>query len=676
MDTSAIESAMDTDMDPVDEVYLQKIYWSAIGAVVAVMTVANVYSRYLAWQRLNSKSATPAKPNTLLAVALASMTATVREISNTTIGRITVKGRSFFAPTVGKVFLVLANIAVLLTLCFYKLNPADYWSFEDIGYRTGRITACQLPLLFLLAGKRNLIGYLIGCSYERINWLHRWAARCMLLTTTLHMAYWFMDWARYDYISTRVATDVMTRQGLACWAILAWITFSSVAPIRGWRYEIFLIQHVISFAGLVGAIYIHITPTDVEFVWISVGVFFLDRFIRAGSYLYNNLFKVQDSDSSCKRRGVWGSGAELTALPGGHTRITIKNPPVSWKAGQHAFLSCHAIAPLQAHPFTIASIPSDGKMEFIVQSRTGGTRRLLRYAEKLLPETQSGRGSRKHVAIEGPYGHMRPLQQFDSVILYAGGTGATFTMPLFRDLIHSWKTQGKVVTRRIKFVWVIKSGKQLEWFRDQLNQVAEDVSTMRARGLDLQVKMTLYVTCDEMFTSQHDSSSENVSSEPISIGACASPTAESTISKDYKSPVISEIEKQSGIDATIKEHSNCCCRGDVEEDAADAPVCSCECCGIQIADTPSRISDVEKSSPGSTRSLDPSILVFSGRPIIREIMRTSLESAWGESAVVACGPLGLTHDVRMTTVSLSDERAVHKGTGAQGIWLHTEAFGY
>ena len=67
--------------------------------------------------------------------------------------------------------------------------------------------------------------------------------------------------------------------------------------------------------------------------------------------------------------------------------------------------------------------------------------------------------------------------------------------------------------------------------------------------------------------------------------------------------------------------------------------------------------------------------MFSGRPNARTVILKVLEQALGESAVVVCGPSGLVADVRRSVVGLSDERAVHRGgTGAQGIYLHTEAF--
>jgi len=45
-------------------------------------------------------------------------------------------------------------------------------------------------------------------------------------------------------------------------------------------------------------------------------------------------------------------------------------------------------------------------------------------------------------------------------------------------------------------------------------------------------------------------------------------------------------------------------------------------------------------------------------------------------AVVVCGPVGLVQGARNAAVAISDERGVHKGTGAQGIYVHAETFGY
>jgi NAD(P)H-flavin reductase len=74
--------------------------------------------------------------------------------------------------------------------------------------------------------------------------------------------------------------------------------------------------------------------------------------------------------------------AEFTPLPHNTTRVIIRNPPISWTPGQHVFLSCHSVVPLQSHPFTVASIPEDGVMELLIKSESGGTKRIFKHAEK------------------------------------------------------------------------------------------------------------------------------------------------------------------------------------------------------------------------------------------------------------------------------------------------------
>jgi hypothetical protein len=56
--------------------------------------------------------------------------------------------------------------------------------------------------------------------------------------------------------------------------------------------------------------------------------------------------------------------------------------------------------------------------------------------------------------------------------------------------------------------------------------------------------------------------------------------------------------------------------------------------------------------------------------------RIKFGSGFGEMAVVVCGSPGLVQRTRNAVVKISDDRAVHKGTGAQGIYVHAEAFGY
>jgi predicted ferric reductase len=278
---------------------------------------------------------------------------------------------------------VLANAITLIVLCLYGLDLTGRFTKEDVAFRCGVVTLGQIPLIFLLAGKNNIIGYLSGVSYERLNWIHRWCARTMLLTATIHMGYFFASWDQYKYIPYKLKNDQISWKGLAAWSTLVWIVFSSMTPIRGWNYELFLVQHLVSFGVFIGFVYIHI-PTDTRgYVWVPVALFFLDHTIRACRTLYANVSLFHPKQRKQGRMNDFlACKAELTPLPHNTTRVVIRNPPISWSPGQHVFLSCHSVAPLQSHPFTVASIPEDGVMEFLIKSESGGTKRFFKHAEK------------------------------------------------------------------------------------------------------------------------------------------------------------------------------------------------------------------------------------------------------------------------------------------------------
>jgi hypothetical protein len=243
------------------------------------------------------------------------------------------------------------------------------------------------------------------------------------------------------------------------------------------------------------------------------------------------------------------------------------------------------------------------------------------------------------------------------------------------------------VTRHIRFVWVIKSRDQLGWFADQLSVVFEDIENLKSQSKGLDIDMTIYVTCDNSFTEEHKSL----------LSSMASPTKTSNrgavemIDGNMNEKSGPEKKENYGVQEIGLETSSlttppnqtscgpngeCCCRTTVEDEDAIDPTTCC-CCSAPPATGAQSQSAGSSSTTGTAKPLlHPSISVISGRPQCHNVIRKTLEQALGESAVVVCGPQGLVADVKQSVVALSDERAVHKGTGAQGIYLHTESFGY
>ncbi|KAE9380165.1 metalloreductase [Stipitochalara longipes BDJ] len=600
---------------------MQQMFWAFIGTAIGIATLANIFNRVIYHLRITSRSSIPnaARPKAFFFRAHASMSAIIREYGYYSLP-LSFRETHFFLAPVGSTTILLSYIVLILGSCFYAFDSANVLQWEDVGYRAGFIAICQIPLVVLLAGKRNIIGFLTGVGYERLTWLHRWVARSLLLTVLIHMGFFVREWVMFDYFTIKIQQDPLTIKGFIAGGILLWLVVSSVAPIRNLSYEIFVVQHIISWLGFLIAVYIHVPAENHIWIWLPLGFWAFDRVVRASYIFYLNLGLLYKNGT-----GLIACRATFEPLDEGHTRVTIANPPITWKAGQHMFLACHVVAPLSSHPFTISSLPSDGKIEFVVRAKKGATKRFFKYAEKAYPSLPSNSSPRKvgrSVLIDGPYATIRPLRQFDSLVFLAGSTGATFTTPLMRDIVQHWKGVSAAltpffdppvgaVTRYIKFVWVVKRSSAVSWFASQLDQVIRDVEGIRNQGHDIAINIDIYVT-----------SEDEISSSQSSINGDRIEASETSSEKEIALHTIS-LSKLNG-----------------------------------------------------TNLVDSQISILPGRPEVTSIIRSTAETALGEMAVVVCGPPGLVQSTRNAAVRVSDERAVHKGTGAQGIYVHAEAFGY
>lgn len=155
--------------------------------------------------------ARPASPSNPVTSALAGCTAVFREIS---YHQLTFTNSWLRIPTIGSIVLVLGYFGYIMGLQFYEWDypGAQYWQAQSI--RAGWLTIAQFPLVLLLAGKRNLIGYAVGMSYERLQILHRWVARVMLLTATIHGAVQTYGWHKYGVMKLEFDTDSCIPTGM------------------------------------------------------------------------------------------------------------------------------------------------------------------------------------------------------------------------------------------------------------------------------------------------------------------------------------------------------------------------------------------------------------------------------------------------------------------------------
>ncbi|OPB39177.1 ferric reductase [Trichoderma guizhouense] len=604
-----------------------RAYWYITATVVGSLMVVRGVNHAGAVKRLKAARTQsiphPTRPNGPLSQSWATATAMVREISHP---QLFIPLRHFTwltPPPLGRVLVLLCYWAVIIYFMTWRSIVHDVYFWERIGYRNAWVTLTQLPMLFLLSTKVNIIGFLIGTSHERLNWLHRWVARTMFVTCTVHGFNFWTEWVRADFVELELDAMPMVKYGLGAWAILLWNVVVGFVPIRRIAYELWVVQHVASSIVMLVLVYLHI-PTNARFLfWLAVSFLVFDRAARWALLLWQNL-RLKAGGSACQGRRRVGHQILARAVGDSTTVVTIKDVHFDWAAGQHIYLWIPRLGPLEAHPYTIACARKmEGtcccnSVQLILRKHKGFSKRIHDYASKNPEASLIG-------FLSGPYGTPPRWDIYETMVLIGASTGASFTLPLLEAAAQA-DSVGCV--KRVEVLLVARTFKEIEYYVQRAQKAGE---SLVQKGVTVNVHVAITnspLGTDSLPLSRNDSSASRISA----ISAAASNTS-------------------SELDDDIKGAAKSCCCDNKDASAATSS---------------------EKAPPSSL----PVIREYTTRPSIEQLIRQPVEAAYGETAVVVCGGPEIVASTRNCVSRLSDERAVHKGTGAQGIYLHVEEYSF
>lgn len=417
----------------------------------------------------------------------------------------------------------------------------------DYANPIGVVAFAQMPLIVGLASRNNIISYMTGISYEKLNYLHRAAGRVCILTTWLHTLGWFHKGLGHHGPGTVIFLSGMVG---AVAALVLWLT--SFQIVRKTFYELFIFFHITMGIMFIVASYYH-WPRMAEWTWVALLLWGIDRFCA-----FARLFIVNKSWllwSSARREEHSGSVVEL--IDEDVVRVTVNRPLFKWSPGQHAFLTMPGVATLryEQHPFTMANIPNEtGDVVFIFRAMKGFTRRLVNRIDSTV-------ATDINAYIEGPYGGEgfghglnSPLQQHDALILIAGGTGISASCSQFLNTVRCSR-EGTTAVASCRLVWNVRSPRALAWIAPLLNTEFEKGAGNTRFHID--VYLTRSAVADDptaegqkvpaQFASLEDSpegspagSTENVNEKTSSSGSSHGPD-EKFIAASGVSPTVAQI---------------------------------------------------------------------------------------------------------------------------------------
>ncbi|TGO68338.1 hypothetical protein BOTNAR_0026g00250 [Botryotinia narcissicola] len=683
---SGMSGGMDMGSNKMFRPYNQKLalgYWYIIAGFVGAVLLCRGFERWRDWDRLRRSKVVslkyPTKPSNRIQEIYATATAIFRESSYPQIHISTPYLSWLSPPSSGRTILLLCYWAILIFMMTYDVTIKDAYYYERIGFRGAWISVTQVPLIYLLSSKSNIIGALIGSSHERLNWFHRWVSRTLLLTVTVHGAFFFREWVRADFVSFELKLIPMVKYGMGAWGILLWTFLSSLSPLRRMAYEVFVLQHIACAAVFLWLLYIHVPEYDRYNVWFAVAAMSFDWALR-GTLLVVRNFRVKVVGAACRGMQRVGHQAELQALSDDITIITIKDAPFTWKAGQHVYLWLPRLGPLETHPFTIASPYQTSnkchcnEIQLAIRAQKGFSRRIHNYASKMQSVDKTAILT---AFVSGPYGVPPNWSSYETILLISASTGASYTLPILESNLHN---PTPTCVQRIQFLLVVRERSQIDFYTKRLGSA---LALADKKGIQLIVKITVTGNDGASMTSskaeegragyqpseedrEEDSKVKSIASSSSSEagGCCCNPRSSGTANDDELS--IRSSKRQSYNDEKNSDKmESLVTTQQISRVSGDSPQPGSGCCCAKKPET--------KSSEKSRRGVRD-IIYLNGRPDISQFIRGPIEITGGETAITVCGGKSLVAKVRNSTAKLSDERAVHKGTGANGIFLHVEEY--
>ncbi|KAG2095871.1 ferric reductase NAD binding domain-containing protein [Suillus discolor] len=408
-------------------------------------------------------------------------------------------GKSY-TLNMAEVFVTVAYIALLLIYAFVNTTSVEGQKLDIIYWsnRIAMLASSQFPIITALGTKNNLVSLVTGISYDRLNYVHRMMARTCFMLLWVHAAgeivcspsyvpsiYACAFLMEFTESFQETLSEPWLRAGITAMVAFSILILVSLRPVRNDIYEVFFYVHFLGvLIFLVGGYYHTKGAYGSYWIWPSFVFWALDRFIRVVRLVvFNHSYFGFKSGS-----GTMDATTEM--LSADVVRLRLRRPPhFHWSPGQTAYLIMPSVStlPFEAHPFTIASFDSSllstpktedqsgsgendetqvlgssapfwKELVFLVNVHGGFT--------KKLKEVAATKGIVK-VFVDGPYGPSPDLGSYDTCVFVAGGSGISYTLPVFLSVIESVR-KGKSSCKRVVFIWSIRGAGYVEWIEEAL----------------------------------------------------------------------------------------------------------------------------------------------------------------------------------------------------------------
>ncbi|VUC23663.1 unnamed protein product [Clonostachys rosea] len=335
--------------------------------------------------------------------------------------------------------------------------------------RFGAIAVSQMPIQYLLANKAlNPFAWVFKSSHEQVNRYHRVLGRIIYSLLVLHLIFYNVFFIASSIWLKRFFAPVVFA-GVVAFTGLHTLNGTAMREVRRWSYRVFFITHLVAALSVPPLIFFH--AESARFYMIgALLVFTMDIGVR-------KIFVVTAPSTIEKVPGADIIKIEATlpakkissfaARPGSHIYLSI--PPSSRPSQNMLSPSCFLYEFL-FNPFSVAAVnEKTNSVTLVARARSGPmTARLSSLASGTSSSSSSDPVPQVSLNIDGPYGATGKAAQdllsakVDRVLLFAGGVGATFALPIYQALLSD-SNSSAATSPKVKFIWAVRSASDATW---------------------------------------------------------------------------------------------------------------------------------------------------------------------------------------------------------------------
>ncbi|WFD00358.1 hypothetical protein MYAM1_003106 [Malassezia yamatoensis] len=449
----------------------------------------------------------------------------------------------------------VATVAWILSLKPYYQKAGA----PSLALRAGMVSVAMYPFIFACALKVNPISFFTGISHARLQIYHQSLAFMMFFFGLVHMIAFLhkVSLAR-GYAGIKAAFHKTTYwTGAVAICLVAWMLCSSLGVFRRLSYRFFVVQHIVCVMMLLGFLFVHVADmyNARYFLWAAVAFWGFSVVVRTCMILYSSSF-LTSNRATVDIQTVVNLPLESQKVParGSETVRLSFTTPLRWRPGQHIYVRFPSLNFTQAHPFTIMSLPSrvQNKSQLVLLAKVHEqtTRKLFNHvrdhpdaqrsfineintkpepslaapstidveknsvapttsvSDSVSTQVESApaiqkseiQSARVVAFLDGPYGFTTDPASYEHVLLFAGGSGVSYVLPIAMHLMRRCAEQDpRVLTKRIRFVWTAHTTGLIDWLESDLAAILRYKKT-----LPISIELDVHVT-GEASGSKHES---------------------------------------------------------------------------------------------------------------------------------------------------------------------------